>query len=1562
MERLNTRIRGGGTNVWIALAAIVGIFALVLSTLVVASPTASAQETSTESYSDTADSITGTDATSGEDVDQLNRSLTELNDMLDAGDTEQASPVSPGPSEADSQSDESEAAEAPKSETAESEQQAIEAFAAGATAVNTDIEVEVTSFAKRSDTTGENPIHVNDYVNIEGTWDATNANPQPGDQFTVELPDELKSADLGPFNLEGDGGPWGTCVVTGDVLTCTLSNAVIGKDQIKGTWQLSAQATKSTTLKDLDFTINGEPVKVPTPGDGGIISDKSMIDKSRKTGSISGDNKTINWTIDIPGTALAKDPEVIPYTFIDTPSSNHKLCEGTQPVLSAWDDSRNPGGSKVDLPSSASVSAGQSGAAINFTLDPGATEWNEDVAYRITYKTCPTSGNLDPVDTKYTNSAELPDGTVGVGDDAPHPSWKSGSRDNGSNWKKFNWTVKVPGTAWGDDELLTITDTLTDDHSFDAQYDKVTVTPTIGKSDVVMDISGDSKTATIKLPKPDGLQPSDVYTVTYSTVYSGTEGTPQPGENFNNKVKVGNNPEATASTNVPGNQTAKNGSLSTDAVGDNPAGTAIKWNVTIDGRDVNKVTDPLKVKDTIVDGNHKLCTDIAPVLRAIPLNKNFTDADGNKLEEFDVPGVTVTPGGDGVNEFTIPVPQNGYSRDYKYVLTYYTCTTSGGVDKPGTSYKNKADINGVEKSGSATQNYGGSGTGQGVDSGSFALTKKVVGESNPNSEFTVKVQEFENEAALTGNTPANSYDLKVKDGQSVSGKFSRGKGWIIKLTEPVTNVDGQNYIASFVSAAGGDPLDDKSGVDVSDGGKTALVYTDGGKNKNIQLLLNNTVQKGQLKVTKEVTGDPAAKEAAKSLSYPVTAIVDGTDYPFTLFGDGSSYTIKDLPIGAKVKFRETLPDNGDITWGTPTINGKPIDQFEMTVGDNPDAAITLKNEAKTPLAGLSIQKTVTGSAVGNPNVSVPQDYTVDATWEINGQAGSATAVVKNGAAPIEFKDASGAPIQLPKGTKVTLKENLPANGNGIAWSKATFAGQGVVDNGDNTAVVTVGNDAVVISVHNVAELNDGIARVVKKVTSSDGSDKEVKNAEFGVQARWQVGLQWRVENITVKNDGVAVPISDEILPVGTVVKLRETKVDALDGQAIEWAKTGEWSEAPGIAVDGDFAELIISDNPEEGRLATLTNTSKWMPGAVSFEKKIIDGDKVISPEEAVKKGLMPETAQFQVEIKTIDLPTGQTLPENAGIAVGDKVTLNAANKWKWTSDKVLPKGTKVTFAEVTPVNLPGVDWGAPEFSSEPIEVGADETAVVKIKNTPIPTTPVDVDKSVTGPKGKDVEKDESSTFQVKATWTAWDGEKSCIFDVVPGKSAVPAEGCEATIIDDKVYFPRNTEITFEEVGQNTDVPNVKWQEVLWTIAKGKADITVNESEDETKAPTATVTITGDKDVTIGLENKTSSNGLIIIPIPIPLPPFPGGSSNPPTPNTPVTPGKPGEPTPGKPGHPGKPLPQSPSKSDQAQSAKGSSSQKGLARTGANVIWLAGGALLLLAAGAFLITRNKKRNS
>ncbi|WFR70876.1 LPXTG cell wall anchor domain-containing protein [Prescottella defluvii] len=122
---------------------------------------------------------------------------------------------------------------------------------------------------------------------------------------------------------------------------------------------------------------------------------------------------------------------------------------------------------------------------------------------------------------------------------------------------------------------------------------------------------------------------------------------------------------------------------------------------------------------------------------------------------------------------------------------------------------------------------------------------------------------------------------------------------------------------------------------------------------------------------------------------------------------------------------------------------------------------------------------------------------------------------------------------------------------------------------------------------------------------------------------------------------------------------------------------------------------------------------------------------------------------------------------------------------------------------------------------------------------------------------------------------------------------------------------------------------------------------------------------------LGLENKTSSNGLIIIPLPIPLPPWggslipPGSGSQWPTPPVSGQPGEPGQPgqpggpvspeKPGETGHngaPGKPAPGKPAP-DQSSS---------LPVTGANVIWLAGAALALIAGGAWLTLRSRRRVS
>src|SRR5699024_3926049 len=66
----------------------------------------------------------------------------------------------------------------------------------------------------------------------------------------------------------------------------------------------------------------------------------------------------------------------------------------------------------------------------------------------------------------------------------------------------------------------------------------------------------------------------------------------------------------------------------------------------------------------------------------------------------------------------------------------------------------------------------------------------------------------------------------------------------------------------------------------------------------------------------------------------------------------------------------------------------------------------------------------------------------------------------------------------------------------------------------------------------------------------------------------------------------------------------------------------------------------------------------------------------------------------------------------------------------------------------------------------------NEVTAVEIHNRVIPTTTVDIDKLVTGPKGKAVTKDKNALFQVTASWTDVDGnDRHCILNVVPGKQA-----------------------------------------------------------------------------------------------------------------------------------------------------------------------------------------------
>ena len=102
---------------------------------------------------------------------------------------------------------------------------------------------------------------VGDTLKVTGSWDATDANPQPGDTFTIGLPTELSFPASVPINLVGDGGAvWGTCLTDPGTQSalCTLTDAVLGHDDVKGEWSFEVTAVKATDQENVTFDFNGK--------------------------------------------------------------------------------------------------------------------------------------------------------------------------------------------------------------------------------------------------------------------------------------------------------------------------------------------------------------------------------------------------------------------------------------------------------------------------------------------------------------------------------------------------------------------------------------------------------------------------------------------------------------------------------------------------------------------------------------------------------------------------------------------------------------------------------------------------------------------------------------------------------------------------------------------------------------------------------------------------------------------------------------------------------------------------------------------------------------------------------------------------------------------------------------------------------------------------------------------------------------------------------------------------------------------------------------------------------
>lgn len=1273
---------------------------------------------------------------------------------------------------------------------------------------------------------------VGDTLTVSGSWDATEADPQAGDTFTIGLPSELGFGESISFQLSGDGQVWANCLtdaITG-VATCTLTDAVAENPElVHGTFEFEVEAITATDAEAVDFNLNGDTVSVDLPGEGGIDDGIVLPDDWSKSGQMNANNWSMSWTIELPGARMA-DHDVI--TIAETLSGNHQLCQPSNVKVQTV-----RGDTVVDVTDIIDVVPGADPQHFSYQLTAPAGGFDPAVTYRITYDTCTPDGQIDPPDTEYTNEASIDvwgesSGVIGV-DNRP---WFSGDVNKsgtvlggGDRNGKVEWTVEVSGDYLSPRDGFTLTEQLTGEHRVcedGSTINDLRVIERYGPSsqadrnvtdefDVTPSSTENSFEAELTIADGSSFafKPSDYrYLIVYTTCVT-TEGLPEQGTDFGNQANVDGAIDGSIAT-VPGRNEGKSGRINTSTVTLDGAQylpqTTLGWTITVPGETLADadiegdltITDTLSASQAVCGLGDDIPARLGLVVRAVD------QIQGGGLGTVTLPGVTATLSGDDIR-ITIPEPDlpvpggggttaTGFSREYQYVISYTTCTTSGGMDAPGTVYSNAAAGEGFSYSQRVTQNNSGSGTGQGVSRGSVAIQKLVDGAGAAfvpaGTTFSVHVQEI-----APDGTVVVEYDRDLPlGGDPVSGPNSRGTGWTVRLSEPTfPTIPGVTF---------GTPVFTESdGVTVNSDGSATAALTPG---SNIAVELTNTAQLGSLEIEKVLEG-PAAGQVDPDQEYAITAQIDtsalGADFPaqpdreFTVEA-GEPYTLTDLPIGATVSFSETVPEDDDtFTWSAAQIAPGSIEVLPAHVND--PATITVTNTVERTVGTFSLVKLVTGEQADNP--AVPDEVTVTATWDEEGTPGSDTLTLPTDGTPVPFGH------DLLVGTEVTLTETSLEDGSSIAWGAPTWTGEGVTLDG-TSAVVTIGRNAqATVTLENHAATSTAGISLLKGVAGEAAGEVD-PGTEFPVTATWTDadGVD-QSRDLTIN---AAAPTSlGEDLPAGTVVTITEGERPGID--TVVWDQIVISGDGVEDAGDGS-ATVVVSDQQNAATLVTVVNEATWAPGTLSVTKSVT-GVQLGNPD-------VPQTVTVTAawtDADGVDQTTELTVPTD-----GTAVPLGID----------LPHGTDVTLSESPLEDSAAFTWDAPAWTGD-ATVGDDGTAVATIgaatvaevtltNNATVSSGSLELIKTVAGEGAGDVA--EGTTFPVTLSWTDLLGE--------PQHREVEIGVGEPTTVDG---LPLGTEIRVVE-GEVELADTVSWAGVQWSSADAAVTITAQED------PVALVTITG----------------------------------------------------------------------------------------------------------------------
>ena len=1306
---------------------------------------------------------------------------------------------------------------------------------------------------------------VGDRLTVSGDWDATEASPHAGDTFTIGLPAEFAFPESIPFSLLGndtDGNPvvWGNCLTDPDtgIATCELTDAVTAAPElVKGTWQFEVQAVRDTTATAVEFALNARPVMVNLPGGGGIDDGIELPGTVSKTGWMNENNWSMTWVLDVPGANLVAAGDAIAH-ITDTLGAGHVLCEATGFTVQTV-----RGSTVVDVTSIATLDGAAGDTSFDITLDG---PFQSNVTYRISYQTCTPDGQIDPQGTTYDNSAQVEgwgESGLGVGQIA-NRAWqttldKSGSVLGGTERNgKIAWTVVIPGDQLLNKSGFTFAETLGAGHQLCTDtVSGIQVTERYGPSNQLQqNITGKLDAATVSsspqaftirfdISDPDfEFKASDYrYVVTYSTCVTSEE-LPDGGTQYANSVDV-DGVAATSEATVPARNQGKNGRINgavttIDGVEHMPQ-TTLDWSVVIPGRMIENIDNVLTLTDTL-SASQTVCEAGDPsdgLASRLNLRVQARDQIQNGgLATVNLTGSTgVSVAGDeitfAIDSTDLPIPtgiSDGFSREYEYVLTYTTCTTSGGMDAPGTSYSNDIVGDGVSFASRITQNNSGSGTGQGVTRGSVSIDKTLAetpgaGFVPADAEFTVHVKEID-----PTDTVRNEYDLQVPlDGAPVSGLNARGTGWKVELTEPT--------FPSIPGVAFGTPtFASGPGVTVSADGTVAVASVDPGT--NIQVGLANEALLGSAAVVKQLEGG-AADLVDADRTYQVTAVIDtsalGSDFPAQAnrvidVTTGVPVVLPNLPVGATVRFSELRPTDDDtLTWAAPVIT--PASVVITAAHTVTPAAITVTNTVERTVGTFSLVKTVTGAQADNP--AVPDSVTVTASWTQNSVPATKTLTVPT--------DGTRVPLgeNLLIGTQVTLTETPLADGSSIAWGAPTWSGTGVALDGQS-AVVTIGRNAEAsVSLENHATTSTAGISLIKGIGGEAAAEVD-PSTEFPVTATWVDGDGAPQSRDLLINAVEPTPLGVD-LPAGTVVTLTEGTRPAFS--TVVWGSIAISGSGVEDAGDGS-ATVTVSEQQSDQVLVTVVNEATWAPGSFSVSKSVlgIRGDHPDVPDAVTV--LASWSVGDDVRSSELSVPTD-------GTAV--------------TFPEELPHGTEVTLSEIALDDTVQFTWATPEWTgarvaadgdgTAVVTIGAANTAAVTLVNTAVARLgSVTLTKSVSGAGAGAAE---GTQYPVTISWTDLLGDEQT-------RDAQLTAGTPVQIAD----LPLGTALHITE--ESAALPDrVRWIAAHWTSADENVAVST-----ETDSAEATVTVTGETgaQAALALENElaldpalpvTGGNGLVL---------------------------------------------------------------------------------------------------